>query len=129
ERAYLDSIADIPVYNLGIAKYTYQEVKEREIALGLDLRGGMNVTMEISLQELILNLAGNPTEENFSAALKNAELRARESQTDYVTLFGEEFKNLYPGTTLASFFATKDNVSTINAQSSDEQVLNFLRTE
>jgi len=82
ERAYLDSIADIPVYNLGFAKYTYQEAKEREIALGLDLKGGMNVTMEISLQELISNLAGNPTDENVINALKNADIRARESQTD-----------------------------------------------
>src|SRR5690606_18984373 len=129
ERAYLDSIADIPVYNLGIAKYTYQEAKEREIALGLDLKGGMNVTMEISLQELILNLAGNPSEENFATALKNAELRARDSQVDYVTLFGEEYKKLFPSTPLASFFATKDNVGTINAQSTDEQVLDFLKVE
>jgi len=129
ERAYLDSIADQPVFNIGIAKYTYQEVKEREIALGLDLKGGMNVTMEISLQELISNLAGNPTDENFINALKNADVRSKESQTDYVTLFGEEFKKLNPAVSLASFFATKDNVAAINAQSSDAQVLDFLKKE
>jgi len=129
ERAYLDSIADQPVFNIGIAKYTYQEVKEREIALGLDLKGGMNVTMEISLQELISNLAGNPTDENFIDALKNADVRSKESQTDYVTLFGEEFKKLNPAVSLASFFATKDNVAAINAQSSDAQVLDFLKKE
>src|SRR5690606_30599843 len=129
ERAYLDSIADQPVFNMGIAKYTYQEAKEREIALGLDLKGGMNVTMEISLQELISNLAGNPTDENFVNALKNANERTKESQTDYVTLFGEEFKKLNPGTSLASYFATKENVSAVNAQSTDEQVLTFLREE
>lgn len=129
ERAYLDSVADLTAFNLGFAKYTYQEAKEREIALGLDLKGGMNVTMEISLQELIRNLAGDPKDTNFDEALRNAEIRTKESQTDFVTLFGEEFKKLSPNVSLSSFFATKDNVATINAQSSDTEVLNFLRTE
>ncbi|WP_118195713.1 protein translocase subunit SecDF [Albibacterium indicum] len=129
ERAYLDSMANEPVYNLGFAQYTYQDAKERELALGLDLRGGMNVTMEISLQELILNLAGNPEDENFNQALKNANERSKQSQTEYVTLFGEEFKKLSPNTSLASFFATKENVGSINAQSSDSEVLGFLRTQ
>ncbi|HUH18994.1 protein translocase subunit SecDF [Albibacterium sp.] len=129
ERAYLDSVADLTAFNLGFAKYTYQEAKEREIALGLDLKGGMNVTMEISLQELIRNLAGDPKDTNFDEALKNAEIRTKESQADFVTLFGEEFKKLSPNVSFASFFATKDNVATINAQSSDEEVLSFLRSE
>lgn len=129
ERAYLDSMANEPVYNLGFAKYTYQEAKEREIALGLDLRGGMNVTMEISLEELILNLAGNTEDENFHQALRNATERSKQSQTDYVTLFGEELKQLSPNTSFASFFATKENVGSINAQSSDSEVLGFLRTQ
>ena len=68
EKAYLDSVADQTVYNLGFIDFTYLEAKEREIALGLDLKGGMNVTMEISLQELIQNLAGNPKDENFNKA-------------------------------------------------------------
>src|SRR5690606_27772180 len=59
----------------------------------------------------------------------NANERTKESQTDYVTLFGEEFKKLNPGTSLASYFATKENVSAVNAQSTDEQVLTFLREE
>src|SRR5690606_16480548 len=90
EKAYLDSIADQPVFSLGIAEYTYQEAKEREIALGLDLKGGMNVTMEISLQELIRNLAGNPKDSNFDQALKNADERSTERQSENVTICGEE---------------------------------------
>src|SRR5690554_124664 len=129
ERAYLDSVADQTVYNLGFIDFTYQEAKQREIALGLDLKGGMNVTMEISLQELIRNLAGNPKDSNFDQALKNADERSKESQSDYVTLFGEEFKKLSPNISLATFFATKDNIATINAQSSDQDVLEFLQTE
>src|SRR5690606_6621833 len=96
ERAYLDSMATVDVYNLGFAKFSYQYCKERELALGLDLKGGMNVTMEISLKELISNLADNPKDENFKKALDNAEARSKDSQKDFVSLFGEEFKKLNP---------------------------------
>ncbi len=129
EKAYLDSIADQPVYNLGFIDFTYLEAKEREIALGLDLKGGMNVTMEISLQELIQNLAENPKDENFNQALANAEQLSKESQKDYVTLFGEEFKKLDPNKPLASFFATKDNAAFVTQKSTDAEVLNFLKNE
>lgn len=129
EKAYLDSIADETVYNLGFIDFTYLEAKEREIALGLDLKGGMNVTMEISLQELIQNLAANPKDENFNKALSNAEQLTKESQKDYVTLFGEEFKKLEPNKPLASFFATKDNAALVNQKSSDSEILSFLRKE
>jgi SecD/SecF fusion protein len=100
EKAYLDSIAGEVVYNIGIAKYTYREAKGNEIALGLDLKGGINVTMEVSLQELVRNLANNPKDENFNAALVNAETRSKSSQSTYVRLFVEEFKKLSPSTPL-----------------------------
>ena len=129
ERAYLDSIADQTVYNLGFIDFTYLEAKEREIALGLDLKGGMNVTMEISLQELIQNLAENPKDENFNKALANAEQLSKESQKDYVSLFGEEFKKLEPTKPLASFFATKDNAALVTQRSTDAEVLSFLKNE
>ena len=129
ERAYLDSIADQKVYNLGFIDYTYLEAKEREIALGLDLKGGMNVTMEISLQELIQNVADNPKDENFNLALSNANTQSKESQKDYVTLFSEELKRLSPEKSLASYFATKDNASFITQRSSDAEVVAFLQKE
>lgn len=129
EKAYLDSVAGEVVYNLGIAKYTYREAKGNEIALGLDLKGGMNVTMEVSLQELIRNLANNPKDENFAKALENANVRARNSQNGYVSLFVEEFKKLSPNTPLATFFATKDNSTYVNANSTDAQVERFLQRE
>ncbi|SEM16356.1 SecD/SecF fusion protein [bacterium A37T11] len=129
ERAYLDSIAGEEVYNLGFAKYSYRDCKQREIALGLDLKGGMNVTMEISLQDLISNLAGNPKDPKFAEVLKNTETRLKTSQKDFVSLFGEEFTKTFPGTKLASFFATKDNVAALNANSSDAQVLAYLEKE
>lgn len=130
ERAYLDSVATVDVYNLGFAKFSYQYCKERELALGLDLKGGMNVTMEISLKELISNLADNTKDGNFNKALDNAETRGKDSQKDFVSLFGEEFKKLNPNGKLATFFANKDNaVNNISSNSSDADILNFLQKE
>jgi len=130
ERAYLDSMATVDVYNLGFAKFSYQYCKERELALGLDLKGGMNVTMEISLKELISNLAENTKDEHFNKALENAEARSKSSQKDFVSLFGEEFKKLNPNGKLATFFANKDNaVNNINSNSSDGNILSFLQKE
>ncbi|SKB41532.1 SecD/SecF fusion protein [Parapedobacter luteus] len=129
EKAYLDSMAGEVVYNLGIANYTYREAKGNEIALGLDLKGGMNVTMEVSLQELVRNLANNPKDENFNKALENATVRSKNSQNGYVSLFVEEFKKLSPNTPLASFFATKDNTAYVKPNSTDAQVASFLERE
>ncbi len=129
EKAYLDSIGDQAVYNLGFMSYTYQEAKEREIALGLDLKGGMNVTMEISLKELIQNVANNPKDEDFNKALENADELSKTTQTDYVILFTEELKKLAPNKTLASYFATKDNATFITQKTTDADVTKFLKKE
>jgi len=129
EKAYLDSVADQTVYDLGFTQFSYLDCKAREIPLGLDLKGGMSVTLEISLEELIQNLAGNTKDQAFNDALVNAERLSKQSQKDFVTLFGEEFKKLKPNTPLASFFATKDNAASVNQKSSDTEVLNFLRKE
>lgn len=129
EKAYLDSMAGEVVYNLGFANYTYREAKGNEIALGLDLKGGINVTMEVSLLELVRNLADNPKDENFNTALKNAEQESKSSQSSYVKLFVEEFKKLSPNTSLATFFATKDNAGSVQANSSDADVERFLERE
>lgn len=129
ERAYLDSIADQPVYNLGFTEFTYQECKEREIALGLDLKGGMNVTMEISLKELIANLAENPKDPKFNEVLDNAERLARTSQQGYIQLFGEAYETQFPDKPMASFFATKSNAAHVTPKSSNEDVLKFLEQE
>ncbi|PRY55449.1 SecD/SecF fusion protein [Arcticibacter pallidicorallinus] len=129
ETAYLDSVATEPVYNLGFAKFTYQYVKEREIPLGLDLAGGMNVTMEISMVDLIKNLANHNPDATFATALKNAEARLKTSQKDIVTLFGEEFEKLSPGGKLAPIFATRENAAQVKIDASNKDVLNFLRAQ
>ncbi|MGV3705135.1 MAG: protein translocase subunit SecDF [Arcticibacter sp.] len=129
ERAYLDSMATEPVYNLGFAKFNYQYVKEREIPLGLDLAGGMNVTMEISMVELIKNLANHNPDATFATALKNAEGRLTTSQKDIVTLFGEEYEKLSPNGKLAPLFATRENAALVKIDASNKDVLNFLRSQ
>lgn len=129
EKSYLDSIAGETVYNLGVAKYTYRECKSYELALGLDLKGGMNVTMEISLDELIKNLANNPKDEKFNSALNAAIKKSKLTNTSVVNLFIDEYKTSGAANNLASFFATKDNASFIQANSSDSDLRNFLQKE
>ena len=128
ERAYLDSVANEPVFS-AVKYITYQYAKQREIPLGLDLKGGMNVTMEISLTDLVRNLANNTSDANFNTALKNAEGRLKNSQKDLITLFGEEFEKLSPNGQLAPFFATKENAQNIQINASNDEVLAFLTKE
>lgn len=129
EKAYLDSIAGEVVYNLGFAKYTYRECKAQELPLGLDLKGGMNVTMEISLEGLIRNLANNPQDEKFNAALDAAVKKSKTSNKYVVDLFIEEYKASGATATLASFFATKDNANFIKNNSTNDEVKKFLQVE
>src|SRR5579862_5906437 len=83
--AYLDSISTQPVYP--ILKHDYQYCKQRELALGLDLEGGMSVTMQISLNELVKKLSNNNPDVAFNQALVNAQADTKTSQSDYITLF------------------------------------------
>ena len=128
ERAYLDSMNSQPVFG-GLDYITYDYAKEREIPLGLDLKGGMNVTMEISLTELVRNLANNSADANFNAALRKAENRLKTSQNDFISLFGEEFEKISPNANLAPLFATKENSAKIKINSSNADVLSFLKAE
>ena len=128
EKAYLDSVSTQPVWS--VVKYiTYQYAKEREIPLGLDLKGGMNVTMQISLTELVRNLANNSSDVGFNVALSNAEARLATSQKDFITLFGEEFAKANPSKKMAPLFSTKENTANIKIDASNADVLNFLRKE
>ncbi|WP_153847708.1 protein translocase subunit SecDF [Sphingobacterium paramultivorum] len=129
EKSYLDSMAGEVVYNLGFAKYTYREAKANELALGLDLKGGMNVTMEISLDELIRNLANNPKDEKFNKALEQAVVKSKTSAKTVVALFMEEYKSIGATTPLSTFFSTKDNAALIKPGDSDSKVESFLQKE
>jgi SecD/SecF fusion protein len=86
EYVYLDSISGEVVYNfLGLKEFTYKDVKQLELNLGLDLKGGMNVTLEVSVEDLIRALSNNSTDSTFNAAIARANELQKESQTDYVT--------------------------------------------
>lgn len=124
-----DSMQGITVYNfLGLKKFTYQEVKEQELNLGLDLQGGMNVTLEVSLDELVRAMSNNPKDPALNKAIADADKAKANSQADFVSLFGEAFEKNNPGTKLAYLF-TKPSEKEITLNSTNEQVLSKIRKE
>lgn len=129
EREYLDSIARLPVYNLGVAEFTYLQCKERELNLGLDLQGGMNVTLEVSIGELIRALSNDNPDATFGKAIAATNEKIKTSTKDYVTLFGESYKELDPNAKLAAIFANASNKDQIKISSTNEEVLAYLKGE
>jgi SecD/SecF fusion protein len=129
ERFYLDSMANEVVFNLGIRKYTFKEVKDREINLGLDLRGGMNVTLEISVPAIVRALSGNSQDPTFVLAMDNAIEANRTSRENFVTLFGRAFEDADPNASLAAIFSTPEMRDRISFNASNDEVLNVLNNE
>ena len=130
ERQYLDSIAGKPVYNfLGLKKFTFREVQERELNLGLDLKGGMEVILEVSVEDIIRALSNYSTDTTFNKALKLARELQKNSQEDFVTLFGKAFQQIDPNGRLAAIFNTLDLKDKINYNSTNEEVLKVIRNE
>ncbi len=128
-RSYLDSINVQPVYNLLLKKYTYQECKEREINLGLDLKGGMNVTMEVSVVDLIRSMSNNNPDPTFNKALDVAQQMQQSSPDDFVTLFGKAWNRVAPAGKLAAVFNTIELQDKINFNSSNSDVLKVIHKE
>jgi SecD/SecF fusion protein len=126
-KAYLDSISDKPVYPL--LNLTYQYCENKELALGLDLKGGMNVTMQISLGELIKTSANNNPDPDFNRALSKASLDSKTSPDNYINLFMDEYKKISPNGKLAPIFSTKENQSRIKFDASNNAVESFLKDQ
>jgi SecD/SecF fusion protein len=127
---YLDSISSETVYNfLWIRKYTYKEVKQREINLGLDLKGGMNVTLEISVVDLVRAMSNYSKDETFNKAIQLAVEKQKNSQDDFVTLFGEAYKEIDPNARLASVFLTPELKDKISFNSTNSEVLKVIEVE
>jgi SecD/SecF fusion protein len=124
---YLDSLKKKPVYNLFVTKYTYEEVTKRQLNLGLDLKGGMNVTLEVSVPDILRSLSNNSNDPAFTQALINAQQLQKKSAKDFVTLFGEEYHKINPNGKLALNFQTIELKGQIDFNTPDEKVLNFLR--
>ncbi len=130
ENFYLDSMSGEVVYNILLRQYTYQECKEREINLGLDLKGGMNVMLEVRVDDIIRALSENSPDPTFQEALKRAKQMQKDSQEDFVTLFGEAFEQVDPTASLSSvFLGTSDLGDKIDYNSTNEEVLSIIREE
>ncbi|GMQ25797.1 protein translocase subunit SecDF [Algoriphagus sp. oki45] len=128
-RAYLDSIWRQPVYSFLGADFTYQEVKETELGLGLDLQGGMHVTLEVSPVEIVKGIAGNPRDEGFNKSVEEAREEAKTSNSPFADLFYSAWQRNNPGKNLSSIFATAANRGRISLESSDSEILDIINTE
>ena len=124
-RIYTDSISSKVIY----FGNTYKQVQNKEINLGLDLKGGMNVMLQVQLEDLVKALAGDNRTPEFEKAVALAKQRSVNSQSDFITLFGEAWKEVGGGQRLSSIFGTIDMAGRINPETSDEQVLTVLKEE
>ncbi|MFQ3574988.1 MAG: protein translocase subunit SecDF [Cytophagales bacterium] len=129
KQKYLDSVWNEPVFNLLGIEYTYQKIKKQELQLGLDLQGGMHVTLEVSPVEILRVLANNNTSPQFNATLKSASEKAKTNQKKFSALFYDSFKENYPGGRLSSVFANSNTRGRIEYNSTDDQVLRFIDEE
>lgn len=121
----LDSTKDT---KLAFGMTTYASAKEKELMLGLDLQGGMSVTMEVGLDGLIKSLANYSKEPAFNTALNNAVVKKANSRADLISLFQEEYSKLNPGGKLAPLFAARSNTK-LKFDASDEAVITYLREQ
>src|SRR5579863_3385973 len=127
QKAYLDSIANQPVYP--VLGHTYQYCQGHELALGLDLQGGMSVTMQVSLRELVTTLSNKNPDIVFNQALDKADIDSRSSQSDYITLFVNEYEKLNPNGKLAAIFANKDNQEHLKFSDDNNKVEAYLKDQ
>ncbi len=129
EQYYLDSIANKVVYNVGIAQFTYKQCKEKEVNLGLDLKGGMNVMLEIQVEDVVKSLAGDSKNDpNFVAAMEEAAKALKAGTGDYIGTFAESYAKISNGAPLVDIFISPDRKD-IKAGMSDEEVVKILRQE
>lgn len=127
-RPILDSLSSQTVYNLGFKKFSYQQAKEQELNLGLDLQGGMNVVLEVSLDDLVRSMSNNPKDPALNAAIAKANAMKANSQSDFISLFSDAYTQANPTGKLANLF-TKSGTKNIDFNSSNDQVLSVMRSE
>ena len=126
EQDYLDSLSNEKVW---LGNWTLKQCREMEISLGLDLKGGMNVILEVSVPDVIKALADNKPDEAFNNALAEAAKQAVNSQDDIITLFVREYHKAAPNAKLSELFATQQLKDKVNQKSSDAEVEKVLRAE
>ncbi|HSY62512.1 MAG TPA: protein translocase subunit SecD, partial [Cytophaga sp.] len=130
KQSYLDSLYNEPVYNFLGAEFTYKQVKELEMALGLDLQGGMHVVVEVSPVEILQAMAGsNANDPNFKQAIENAKIKQRNSQNVFQKSFFDEYRALAGKDNLSKIFANATNKGKIDIRSSDSEVEKVINDE
>ena len=129
ERNYLDSVKSETVYDLGFMDYTYSECKEKEINLGLDLKGGMNVTLQISVRDVLVALSNNSKDVAFNKAIAKATEDQKSSRSNYITLFEEAYNEIAPEGKLSTIFSTYDLREQITPEMPNKEVIKVLKTQ
>ena len=123
---YLDSVQNRPVYDLGFISFTYKEVKEKEINLGLDLKGGMNVMLEVQVEDVLKALAGDSAHDPmFEEAIARANKALKEGTNNYIGEFAKAYREVSGGAPLAALFVSPDRKD-ITPNSSDSEVEKIL---
>ena len=131
QKFYLDSINSEIVFDIGLTEYTFAECQQRELNLGLDLKGGMNVTLEVMVIDVVKALSNNSKDEAFTAAIANTLNAQKDSQDDFVTLFGMEYEKVAPAanTGLSVLFSTPDLRDKIDFTKTNQEVIEVLKIE
>lgn len=129
KQAYLDSIWLEPVLNILGAEFTYKDIKEIELNLGLDLQGGMHVTLEVSPIEIIKGLSGNSQDPAFLTAIDLAAERQKNSQAPYTELFQTAYNETAPGGKLSRIFANAANSGRVSFESTNAEVMDVINEE
>ncbi|MCQ2064306.1 MAG: protein translocase subunit SecDF [Bacteroidaceae bacterium] len=126
EQAYLDSVMNQKVW-MGI--YTFKECREMQIGLGLDLKGGMNVILEVSVPDVVKALANNSNDAAFTEAMSQARKEFISSQENFVDIFAKKYNEVNPGGKLSTIFATSMLKERVHVQSTNEEVISVLKEE
>jgi len=129
ETQYIDSISTLPKEQWSFLGYTFKECQKKELNLGLDLKGGMNVILEVSVEDILKALSNYNPDVKFNTALTRAKEMQKQSQSDFLTLFGKAFQEVDPNAKLASIFGTVELKDKINFNSTNEEVLKVLDVE
>ncbi|MDO8368336.1 MAG: protein translocase subunit SecDF [Saprospiraceae bacterium] len=125
---YLDSLSTETVFEIPlIKKFTYADLKKSQLAMGLDLKGGMSVLLQVDLRDFLKSLSGNTSDPNFAKALDRATELQRTQQGDYISLFAQAWREVGEGRSLASIFA-RNEASGIKFDAPDPDALNSIRT-
>ncbi len=132
ERVFLDSVANKPVIDLGFTQFSYNDIKDKELNLGLDLKGGINAILQVSVKDILIGLSNESKNPVFNEALSNATEAQKSSDKRFLDLFFNEFENLSNGSIKLSdpsIFGNKSLREKINFKLTDEEVMPIIEEE